>query len=301
MQIEPPKADPPKRKRRWFQFSMRTLLIFTLICAIGSAWVARTMERKRKEREAVKAIVSLGGQVFYDYQIAWYAPELREWFRDARRESEPTGPLWLRRWLGNDVFSDAVFARLNSDAGMKYLADLSNLQNLNFTNPTLISDKQLKHVQKLSDLRKLDLGGTKVTDAGIADLVELRQLETLNLAGSRITDAALSSVKRLIRLKCLDLGYTGVTSDGLDNLKDLTQLETLALGKTAVGDAGLQHLSGLTRLGDLSLYGTIVGDAGLAHLKGMFQLRTLDLRETKVTDAGVNDLQRALPKCQIEH
>jgi hypothetical protein len=28
MQTEPPKADPPKRKRRWFQFSLRSLMIF---------------------------------------------------------------------------------------------------------------------------------------------------------------------------------------------------------------------------------------------------------------------------------
>ena len=27
MEVEPTKAEPPKRKRRWFQFSLRTLLI----------------------------------------------------------------------------------------------------------------------------------------------------------------------------------------------------------------------------------------------------------------------------------
>jgi hypothetical protein len=33
MQTEPPKADPPKRKRRWFQFSLRDLLaLITLAC-----------------------------------------------------------------------------------------------------------------------------------------------------------------------------------------------------------------------------------------------------------------------------
>jgi hypothetical protein len=32
MQTNPPKIDPPKRKRRWFQFRLRTLMIFTLIC-----------------------------------------------------------------------------------------------------------------------------------------------------------------------------------------------------------------------------------------------------------------------------
>jgi hypothetical protein len=31
MQTEPPKAEPPKRKRRWFQFSLRTPLVFTAI------------------------------------------------------------------------------------------------------------------------------------------------------------------------------------------------------------------------------------------------------------------------------
>jgi hypothetical protein len=28
----------PKRKRRWLQFSLRSLLIFTLICAKGVGW-----------------------------------------------------------------------------------------------------------------------------------------------------------------------------------------------------------------------------------------------------------------------
>ena len=57
MQTEPSKADPPKHKRRWYQFSLRTLLIFTVICAIGCAWLAHKIERKRKEREAAEAIV----------------------------------------------------------------------------------------------------------------------------------------------------------------------------------------------------------------------------------------------------
>ena len=39
MQSEPPQADPPKRKRRWFQFSLRSLLIgvtvLAVICAVG--------------------------------------------------------------------------------------------------------------------------------------------------------------------------------------------------------------------------------------------------------------------------
>jgi hypothetical protein len=65
MQTDPPKADSPKRKRRWFQFSLRALLILTLICVVGSAWVARRIERKRNERRAVEAFRDLGGVVAY--------------------------------------------------------------------------------------------------------------------------------------------------------------------------------------------------------------------------------------------
>jgi uncharacterized membrane protein YcjF (UPF0283 family) len=34
MQTEPPKADAPKRKHRWFQFSLRTLMIVVTQLAV---------------------------------------------------------------------------------------------------------------------------------------------------------------------------------------------------------------------------------------------------------------------------
>jgi hypothetical protein len=35
MQTDLPKAEPPNRKRRWFQFSLRTLLIGVTLVAIS--------------------------------------------------------------------------------------------------------------------------------------------------------------------------------------------------------------------------------------------------------------------------
>jgi hypothetical protein len=37
MPSELPKADPPKRKRRWFQFSLRTLFVIVTILALDRA------------------------------------------------------------------------------------------------------------------------------------------------------------------------------------------------------------------------------------------------------------------------
>jgi hypothetical protein len=63
MEAEPPKAESPKRKRRWFQFSLRTLLIGVVIIAIACGWLGSKIERKRKELDAVKAIIDVGGRV----------------------------------------------------------------------------------------------------------------------------------------------------------------------------------------------------------------------------------------------
>ena len=44
MEAEPTKAEPPKRKRRWFQFSLRTLLIVVTLLAV----VAPTSAGRRR-------------------------------------------------------------------------------------------------------------------------------------------------------------------------------------------------------------------------------------------------------------
>jgi hypothetical protein len=68
MEADPSKADPPKRKRRWFQFSLRSLMIFTMVCAVACGWLGTRIEQKREEREAVEAILKDRGWVVYDYQ-----------------------------------------------------------------------------------------------------------------------------------------------------------------------------------------------------------------------------------------
>jgi hypothetical protein len=87
MQTELPRADPPKRKRRWFQFSLRTLMIFTLFLAIGCGLMARRVEQKRNEREAVDAIVKLGGHVHYDNDHGPFMP-----MSVAHTTNKPPGP-----------------------------------------------------------------------------------------------------------------------------------------------------------------------------------------------------------------
>ena len=75
--------------------------------------------------------------------------------------------------------------------------------------------------------------------------------------------------------------------------------ETLSLPFSTTDEQLAEKLKGLTNLETLWLGQTLVTDAGLVHLKELANLEVLVLISTKITDAGVQDLQKALPGCNI--
>ena len=94
-------------------------MILTLIVAIPCAWLGRKIERKRQESEAVLAIVKLGGEAVYDYNLDG---------------TECPGPNWLRKLLGENFFAEVALANLslgsaNNDAAMDHLKPLTQLKN----------------------------------------------------------------------------------------------------------------------------------------------------------------------------
>jgi hypothetical protein len=60
MQTEPPKAEPPKRKRRWYQFSLRTLMIgVTLFCVVVGGYVGWQAKIVRERRVELSRVVDV--------------------------------------------------------------------------------------------------------------------------------------------------------------------------------------------------------------------------------------------------
>ena len=200
MQSEPPKADPPKRKRRWFQFSLRSLLIFTLVVAVACAWLARKIERKRHEREAVEAIVKLGGNVYYDYDYD-HGPALSSHTIPTKN---PPGPDWLRSLLGENFFSEVDRVSINgavgnenmTDAGLIHLRSLPRLRYLMLAvNNLKVTDAGLESIRELTQLQRLRLALPNVTDSGLENLKGLTQLQSLYLWGPKITDAGVNGLQ----------------------------------------------------------------------------------------------------------
>ena len=63
MQTEPPKAEPPKRKRRWYQFSLRSLLIVVTLLAVPCAYVSWQAEIAKRRMAIYQQFFSYSKEI----------------------------------------------------------------------------------------------------------------------------------------------------------------------------------------------------------------------------------------------
>jgi uncharacterized membrane protein len=103
---------------------------------------------------------------------------------------------------------------------------------------TNFGDAQLAKLTPIgANLRWLDLAGTAVTDAGLAQLASMPNLTRLHLERTQLTDAGLARVSGLNDLEYLNLYATGITDGGLDVLEKIPKLKQLYLWQTKVTPA----------------------------------------------------------------
>lgn len=229
------KMADSKPKLRWFQFSLRTLLIFVTVCAIPCSWVTVKKQEVSRQRKVMAAIETLGGRVTWD--------------------STPWGPVWLGFLLGDDFYG--------------------HIAGVDFGHCWKVGNSDLHCLDGLDQLKTLSLHRTKVTDAGLQNIEGLTHLEELDITSTRITDAGLEHIQRLKKLRRLRLGdgvhpssiyddeqVGKITDAGLLHLKELSELEELLVDQLGITDAGLEHLAELKSLKLLRLPGYAGGEEG---------------------------------------
>ncbi len=162
-----PADQPPKLKQklRWYQFSLRTLLIFVTLVAVACSWFAVKTQQARRQKEIVDAVYRLGGCVQYDYQWKVYM--------EFTIPKPPVRPFWLCKLLGRDFFCNVKFVDLSSlkdtCVDLDMLKSLKEVKEIDLHN-TRISDNELICLEGLRELEYLTVEDTKVTDAGVAKL-----------------------------------------------------------------------------------------------------------------------------------
>lgn len=144
-----------KRKRRWRQFTLRTLMVFTALVAIGCGWFASKLHEARQQRQAVVAILKLGGSQLISYD--------------------------------NGAF--------NSESRLERLASVFDLDFLHnvvaVILPDNIADADFANCGKLLYLQSLEVKSKHITDVGLKSLDGLTRLSALNLAGTDVMGTGL--------------------------------------------------------------------------------------------------------------
>jgi len=131
--------EPKKPKRRWYQYSLRTLFVFVLVAGVGFGLLGRYERRIQKEREARAQIRELGGTTLRPFLPPFYV---------------------------DIVLLDACHIK---DEDLECLKVFANLGRLSL-NDTQVTDAGLEHLKGLTELKDLDVRGTQVTEQGVKKL-----------------------------------------------------------------------------------------------------------------------------------
>jgi hypothetical protein len=166
-------------KRRWYQFSLKTLLVVLTLASVSLGWLTYERNEVQKREVAIARIKELGGRVYFD-------------------EEKPFRPIWIVPLFGHRAFYEVRAVDLDetkvTDADLVHLTGLTKLDLLRLSH-TQITDAGLVHLTGLSSLKTLSLSYTQVTDAGLVHLVGLKELKELVLVSTRVTDEGIGRLK----------------------------------------------------------------------------------------------------------
>ena len=165
----------PKRRRRWYQFSLRTLMLFMVVCAVGSAWVGSKLEATRREQAVVAKLESVGGWVEYH---------------------DIDGPSWVTKHFHR---VRAVYLNetrvLTGDILHLDQMDDSDLRALDWLK---VTDDTLVPLKDLMRLEYLGLSGSQITDVGLEYLNEMTSLAMLWLENTQVTDEGVEKLQQAL-------------------------------------------------------------------------------------------------------
>jgi internalin A len=192
---------------------------------------------------------------------------------------------------------------------------------------TWVTDDDLGKLATMTELRRIDLSHTKITDLGLAHLRPLRKvtylncfycdfvtdggiaflkqwenLEHLNVRGSEVTSRVLEHLANMKKLKSLHIGFSRVNDDGFDALSSLESLEELHIGGNKMSGLALPLLRLLPALRHLDVngsqrtdsgrWGLMLTDLNIESVAGLTQLEVLNMGGAIVSDVGMKALER---------
>jgi hypothetical protein len=199
---KPPMTAKPNR--RWYQFSLKTLLLAMLILGCLIAPITYERQKAQRYKAEVEKLKAFGGEIGYD---------------DAR----PNRSDLVAAVLGDNRFENVTSIRFHRGSSIKDedFRGLGQFLHLKYVrlDEIPVNDAALLHLQDCRELKLLSLYGTRVSDAGMVHLADMKNLEELWLSKTDVSDAGILQLGKLAKLKSLALHRTNVTDAGAEELQ----------------------------------------------------------------------------------
>jgi len=259
----------PKRppRRRWFQYSLRSILVLITLAAIALAAWNTYRKRLRVQNRALPELTRLKAEV----------------------DVQPVGPEWLRALPGGEDLFKVVSVNLEhhrlKDEDLECLEHLRYLERL-YLAATPVSNQGLAHVAKCKRLKRLSLWKTRITDLGMEHLRGLEDLELLDIQETKVTEAALAHLKHLPRLKKL-IQTIELSDEGIELLARFPHRPVTSVQARGITDQGMWALTGLTRLETLAISDSTLTPKAAEYFKHLRNLKHLSVIRTEWTDEAL--------------
>lgn len=201
------------------------------------------------------------------------------------------------------------FAEQIGDEGASAVRNWKHLRRLNLRG-TKITDATLEMLGGVQSLESLDVGFAQLTDVGPEHLTGLNNLRELSLGGNKLTASGLEFLREMPHLTYLDLSGAQrtdsglwsitLTNEGVEAIATVADLSELNLAGTAISGNGLKKLESLPKLSRLTLQGCKrVGHDAAPVLSSWGKLRWLDVSGTSLTPEDIAAIRKSLQDCTI--
>jgi len=232
--------------KRRVRFSIRTIMLLTLLVSPLIAWFGFQWRVDQRERVALAELRKIGDVT------SWGGFGTQNWGRFGEY----------------DGLTCVTLSPTKNKPGKKDLEALRRIIKLNLTG-SAVTDEWLSNldVSHVGNVRFLNLSGTPVSDAGLACLAQMPRLKSLDLSNTFISNAGLKHVAQMTKLNHLDLSSTSIGDAGLKHIAQLPELRSVQLFQTLVTDDGLNELLPIKYLGGIGLHNTDVTTIGVERFR----------------------------------
>lgn len=281
-------------KLRWYQFSLRTLLIFVTLVVAFFCWFGYKLRLAREQRAAVLEIQK---------------HDTGQWLSFVFYDDHPKMPAWVEKLAGKDFCYSVLGVGLNKPDEKLFAAldRIPNFQRLVISDGKvspedfehIVGNKALKrlvlmnvdfpfeNLGKLESLEELYLEGNNLKDDQMRFIDGLRNLRELKITSDSISDQGMAAVKQLPSLKFFEITSKTILGNGLGFLDSGRNLEAATLSDIRNFDQALEHLRDAKQLEWLKLQGPgTLTDRGMSCLEDHPQLASVFVRLPNATITG---------------